>query len=108
MGLVKDFQIVVKEGFGKIIWSLCSNPIVLLTLLTTFYICLLKFNFESKNIPKYFWISDWVTLVTWTLKKDELTSKFRKKNPLIAFVYYQGWNWFSFRKPVTYFFQVII
>ena len=34
--LIKDLQIVIKEGLGKIVWSLRSNPVVLLTLLRTF------------------------------------------------------------------------
>ena len=45
--------IVIKGGLCKIFWSLHSNTIVLLTLLSTFCICSLKSCFESRNISKW-------------------------------------------------------
>ena len=50
---------LLKEVLVKL-WSLRSNTTVLLTLLSTFCICSLKSSFDSRNIPKCFWISDWI------------------------------------------------
>ena len=40
-----------------------ATPMVLLTLLSSCFICFLKSSFESRDIPKCFGIKDWVTHV---------------------------------------------
>ena len=61
-GLINDLQIVTKGNLGKVLWSLPNKPIVLLTLLSIILKCPWKSNLVSKNIPKCFWVTDWVTV----------------------------------------------
>ena len=44
-------------------WSFCNKPIVLLTLLNMLLRCSWNSSLVSKNIPKCFWVSDWVTIL---------------------------------------------
>ena len=44
-------------------WSFRNKPIVLLTLLNMLSRCSWKSSLVSKNIPKCFWVSDWVTIL---------------------------------------------
>ena len=52
------------------LWIFRSNPIVLLNILNTFYVCSIKSCFESQNISECFWISDWVTLILLNAKEE--------------------------------------
>ena len=45
------------------LWSLRNKPIALLTLLNIIFKCPWKSSLVSKNIPKCFWVTDWVTLL---------------------------------------------
>ena len=56
----------MEGGLGKIFWSLNSNPITFLTLLSTFCIFSWKSSFE---FIKCFWISDWLMLIPMNLKE---------------------------------------
>ena len=44
-------------------WSFCNKTIVFLTLLNILLRCSWKSSLVSKNIPKCFWVSGWVTML---------------------------------------------
>ena len=71
----------------------------------------LKIQFDSRNITKYNWISDWVTLVPLSVKKGWFGfSSLRRKLTSCAFLLMSGlkllFHWNAY--PVGYFPQGII
>ena len=62
-------KIVINDVLVKVSWSLRRSPIVLFTLLYTFFRCRLKSNLVSNAIPRCFWVDD--DLTKFSLKYNE-------------------------------------
>ena len=55
-------KIVINDVVGKVSWSLQRSPIVLFTLLCTFFRCKLKSNLVCNIIPRCLWVDDDLTM----------------------------------------------